>query len=87
MGGFTRPASEQTTNRDWWPNALDLSPLRMNSALTDPMGTGFDYAKEFATLDLDAVRRDQQPTAQQGETGDPAVLLESLGQLDGPQHA
>jgi catalase-peroxidase len=58
MGGFTRPASEATTNRDWWPNALDLSPLRMNSSLTDPMGTGFDYAKEFATLDLDAVRRD-----------------------------
>jgi len=58
MGSFERNTVEGTTNRDWWPNAVDLSPLRQNSTLTDPMGTGFDYAKEFRTLDLDAVRRD-----------------------------
>ena len=46
------------TNHDWWPNQLDLSVLRRHSPLSDPMGEGFDYAKEFATLDLEALRRD-----------------------------
>jgi catalase-peroxidase len=43
------------TNRDWWPNQLDLQVLHRNSTLSDPMGTTFDYAKEFKTLDLNAV--------------------------------
>jgi catalase-peroxidase len=46
------------TNRDWWPNQLDLSVLRRHSPLSDPLGADFDYAKEFATLDLDALKRD-----------------------------
>jgi catalase-peroxidase len=46
------------TNRDWWPNQLDLSVLNRNSPLSDPMGEDFDYAKEFATLDLEGLRRD-----------------------------
>jgi catalase-peroxidase len=46
------------TNRDWWPNQLDLAVLRRNSSLSDPMDEGFDYANEFATLDVDALRRD-----------------------------
>ncbi|MFI8341810.1 catalase/peroxidase HPI [Streptomyces sp. NPDC085639] len=50
----TRPRS----NRDWWPNQLDLQVLHQNSPLADPMGDGFDYAKEFATLDLEALKRD-----------------------------
>jgi catalase-peroxidase len=45
-------------NQDWWPNHLDLSPLSHNSPLLDPMGTGFDYAKAFKTLDLNAVVKD-----------------------------
>ena len=45
-------------NRDWWPNALDVSVLHRNSALSDPMGEAFDYAKEFKTLDLNAVIKD-----------------------------
>ncbi|HLH10449.1 MAG TPA: catalase/peroxidase HPI [Methylovirgula sp.] len=43
------------TNRDWWPDHLDISVLHRNSALSDPMGKAFDYAKEFKSLDLDAV--------------------------------
>ncbi|MFK0043973.1 catalase/peroxidase HPI [Streptomyces sp. NPDC090741] len=50
----TRPR----TNRDWWPNQLDLQVLHQNSPLSDPMGKDFDYAKEFATLDVDALKRD-----------------------------
>ncbi|SMF87104.1 catalase-peroxidase [Azospirillum oryzae] len=45
-------------NRDWWPNALDIEMLHRNSALSDPMGKDFDYAKEFQSLDLDAVIKD-----------------------------
>jgi catalase-peroxidase len=46
------------TNRDWWPNELDVSVLHPNSPAGDPMGADFDYAAEFETLDLDAVKRD-----------------------------
>ena len=45
-------------NRDWWPNQLDLRILHQHSALSDPMGEEFDYAKEFKSLDLDAVVKD-----------------------------
>jgi catalase-peroxidase len=45
-------------NRDWWPNALDVSVLHRNSTLSDPMGEAFDYAREFKTLDLNAVIKD-----------------------------
>ncbi len=46
------------TNRDWWPNQLDLSGLHAKTPAADPMGQDFDYAKEFDTLDLDAVVKD-----------------------------
>src|SRR5579863_8362912 len=48
------------TNRDWWPDTLDVSVLHRNSNLSDPMGEAFDYAKEFKTLDLNAVVKDLQ---------------------------
>src|SRR5213083_2122720 len=50
--------SRGPTNRDWWPDALDVSILHRNSTLSDPMGGAFDYAKEFKTLDLNAVIKD-----------------------------
>jgi catalase-peroxidase len=46
------------TNRDWWPNQLNLRILRKHPAVADPMGEDFDYAAEFRTLDLDALARD-----------------------------
>src|SRR6185312_385929 len=45
-------------NRDWWPEALDVSVLHRNSGLSDPMGKAFDYAREFKSLDLKALVRD-----------------------------
>src|SRR5438270_13769527 len=45
-------------NRDWWPDALDVSVLHRNSHLSDPLGEAFDYGKEFKTLDLNAVIKD-----------------------------
>jgi catalase-peroxidase len=46
------------TNRDWWPNQLSLQVLHQHSSLSDPMGKAFDYAKEFKSLDLDALIKD-----------------------------
>jgi len=47
-----------TTNKDWWPNQLDLSVLHQNSDLSNPMGCKFNYVEEFKTLDLEAVKND-----------------------------
>jgi catalase-peroxidase len=58
IGSPTPEVDHPRTNRDWWPNQLDLSVLHRHSVLSDPMGEDFDYAKEFATLDLDALKRD-----------------------------
>ena len=46
------------TNRDWWPNALNLKMLHQHSALSSPMTEAFDYGKEFKKLNLDDVRKD-----------------------------
>jgi len=46
------------SNRDWWPNQLNLQVLHQHSPLSDPMGEAFDYAKEFKSLDLNAVIND-----------------------------
>ncbi|HEY7844697.1 MAG TPA: catalase/peroxidase HPI [Bradyrhizobium sp.] len=46
------------TNRDWWPDSLNISVLHRNSSLSDPMGKAFDYGREFKTLDLNAVVKD-----------------------------
>jgi catalase-peroxidase len=46
------------TNRDWWPNQLNLQVLHQHSTLSNPMSEAFDYAKEFKSLDLNAVIRD-----------------------------
>jgi catalase-peroxidase len=51
-------ASSGPTNRDWWPNQLNLRGLRQNSSLSDPMGRDFNYAEAFKTLDLAAVKQD-----------------------------
>ena len=46
------------TNQDWWPNQLNLRPLRQNSPQSDPMGGAYKYAEEFKSLDLEALRKD-----------------------------
>ena len=54
----TPTAHRPRTNRDWWPNQPDLSVLHQHSPLSNPMGEDFNYAEEFKTLDLDALKRD-----------------------------
>jgi catalase-peroxidase len=51
-------ATISRANRDWWPNQLNLQVLHQHSALSNPMGEAFDYAKEFKSLDLNAVIKD-----------------------------
>ncbi|MCX6206330.1 MAG: catalase/peroxidase HPI [Bacteroidetes bacterium] len=51
-------AGRGTRNNDWWPNQLRLNILRQHSALSNPMDESFNYAKEFASLDLNAVKQD-----------------------------
>ncbi|AXK57282.1 catalase/peroxidase HPI [Pseudomonas protegens] len=55
---FKHTAGEGTSNRDWWPGQLNLKILHQHSQLSDPMAEDFDYAAEFKTLDLAAVKRD-----------------------------
>jgi catalase-peroxidase len=57
-GAVKQSAGGGTRNHDWWPNQLRLNILRQNSALSNPMGVDFDYAKEFQSLDLAAVKKD-----------------------------
>jgi len=57
-GAIKYTTSTRQSNRDWWPNALDLRILRQNSSLADPMGKDFNYAAEFKSLDLDVVIKD-----------------------------
>lgn len=56
-GTLKQTAGEGTANSDWWPNQLRLNVLRQNSSLTNPMDEGFDYAKEFKSLDLAEVKK------------------------------
>ena len=58
MIGKHRAATGGTKNRDWWPNQLKLNTLRQHSSKSDPMGEAFDYAKEFKSLDLTALKKD-----------------------------
>ena len=54
----TPAASRPRTNQDWWPNQPDLQVLRQHAERSTPMGADFDYAEEFKSLDLDALKRD-----------------------------
>jgi catalase-peroxidase len=55
---FSGQAHRGQANRDWWPNQLNLKILHQNPPAGDPMGAAFDYAKEFKTVDLNALKKD-----------------------------
>ncbi|MPR34678.1 catalase/peroxidase HPI [Salmonirosea aquatica] len=57
-GALNKSAGGGTRNRDWWPKQLKLNILRQHSSLSNPMDEGFNYAEEFKTLDLAAVKQD-----------------------------
>jgi catalase-peroxidase len=55
---FHHSSSANPTNRDWWPNQLNLNLLAQHSSLSDPMGRNFNYAEEFKSLDYNALKKD-----------------------------
>ncbi|HWS24637.1 MAG TPA: catalase/peroxidase HPI [Anaerolineales bacterium] len=55
---YHTPATNGTSNADWWPNQLNLDVLHQQSAKSNPLGEEFDYAREFESLDLQAVKKD-----------------------------
>jgi len=69
---FHPAATAGTANRDWWPNQLRLDILNQHSARSDPMGEDFDYAKEFKSLDLAAVKADLKALMTQSQDWWPA---------------
>ena len=58
IAGAAEPAGKVMANRDWWPEQLDLRPLRQHADKSNPMGDDFDYAAEFQKLDLAAIKAD-----------------------------
>ncbi|MFF5084580.1 catalase/peroxidase HPI [Actinoplanes sp. NPDC000266] len=60
------------TNRDWWPNQLDLNVLHAHSSKANPLGPAFEYAKEFAKLDVEAIKRDIAETLHSSQEWWPA---------------
>src|SRR6516162_5619690 len=57
-GAFQHSLAGALSNREWWPNQLNLQILHQNSSLSNPMGKGFNYAEEFKKLDLNALKKD-----------------------------
>ena len=55
---FLHSAGRGLTNRDWWPNQLNLKVLHQRSSLSDPMDEDFDYSKEFQSIDFAALKAD-----------------------------
>ncbi len=51
---YKHPVGKGTSNREWWPNQLNLKILHQRSSLSNPMGEAFNYAEEFKKLDLEA---------------------------------
>ncbi|HSW57672.1 MAG TPA: catalase/peroxidase HPI [Dehalococcoidales bacterium] len=70
--GVMNVAGSGTTNLDWWPNQLKLDILHQHSSKSDPMGEDFNYAKEFKSLDLKAVKKDLQELMTKSQSWWPA---------------
>ena len=71
---FHHAAGGGTSNRDWWPNQLKLELLHQHSAKSNPMGEEFNYAVEFKSLDLAAVKKDLSALMTDSQDWWPAVF-------------
>ncbi|MBP9890478.1 MAG: catalase/peroxidase HPI [Planctomycetes bacterium] len=72
MADINRSQDAAQSNRDWWPEQLNLNVLRQNSALSDPMGAAFNYAKELKGLDVNALIKDLKALMKQSQDWWPA---------------
>ena len=57
-GSLTSNSARGTSNRDWWPNQLNLNILHQHDTKSDPMDDGFDYREEFKKIDYEALKKD-----------------------------
>jgi hypothetical protein len=65
-------------NKFWWPDQLDLSPLRAHAGASNPLGDDFDYAKAFATLDIAAVKKDIKRSSPRRKIGGQPTLATTV---------
>lgn len=65
-------SAETTTNREWWPEQLNLQPLRQHNTESNPYGADFDYAKAFNSIDMDALKADLRTTLTTSQSWWPA---------------
>jgi hypothetical protein len=72
---FHQAAGGGTTNRDWWPSQLKVELLHQHSSKSDPMGEDFNYAEEFKSLDLAAVKKDLAALMTTRRTGGRRTLV------------
>ena len=81
-GKMIKPtAGKGTSNRDWWPNQLNLKMLHQNSHLSNPMGEAFNYTEEFKKLDLQALKKDLYTLMTDSQDWWPAGLYGHYGGL------
>ena len=71
-GGARHASHTGRSNREWWPNQLNLKILHQNCVMANPLGEAFSYADEFRKLDLDAVRQDIYALMRQSQDWWPA---------------
>ena len=72
-----------TSNRDWWPNQLNLKILHQKSNLSKPMGADFNYAEEFRKLDLEALKKDLFALMNTGRIGGLLITVTTVRSLSG----
>ncbi|HSG51961.1 MAG TPA: catalase-peroxidase, partial [Rheinheimera sp.] len=72
MHSGSASANQATTNSYWWPEQLNLAPLRQNAAESNPYGADFDYAAQFNSLDLDALKAEIKAIMTQSQDWWPA---------------
>src|SRR5688500_20352840 len=70
---FSSKTHSGRSNRDWWPNQLNLNALHTNHPAGDPLGEAFNYAEEFKSLDLDALKKDIEAVMTDSEDWWPAA--------------
>src|SRR5688572_31364444 len=78
---FSATALSGRSNRDWWPNQLNLSALHTNHPAGDPMGQGFNYAEEFLSLDLGALKKDIEAVMTNSRSEEHTSELQSQSNL------
>ena len=77
-GAMTTHSSSGTSNKDWWPNQLNLNILHQHDVKSNPMDDDYDYRKEFEKIDYDALKKDSEIILDCGAGGQAALTGKTL---------